>query len=182
MFADDFKLFTKINGIQDCVVLQMCLDLACTWCTENRLKLNIAKCKVVSYTRRNQTTYFDYNINGSVLERVDSFKDLGVVFDNRLTFVKHITEIITKAYKTYGFIYRNCSDFHNESTLKLLFCSLVRSRLEYGAVIWSPIYAVHRSSLEAVQRKFLKWLAFKQDAVYPPQGFNHSTLLDRCNI
>ena len=75
------------------------------------MKLNIAKCKVVSYTRRNQTTYFDYNINGSVLERVDSFKDLGVVFDNRFTFVKHITEIIAKAYKTYGFIYRNCSDF-----------------------------------------------------------------------
>ena len=108
MFADDFKLFTKINGIQDCVVLQMCLDLACTWCTENRLKLNIAKCKVVSYTRRNQTTYFDYNINRSVLERLD------------------------------------------------IFCPLVRSRLVYGAIIWSPIYAVHRSNLEAIQRKFLK--------------------------
>ena len=40
-------------------------------------------------------------------------------------------------------------------TKMILFISLVRPILEYGSIIWYPCYAVHISSIEAVQKQFL---------------------------
>jgi len=38
------------------------------------------------------------------LDNVDTFKDLGVQFDNKLTFEGHIHEKINKAYSVLGII------------------------------------------------------------------------------
>lgn len=42
-------------------------------------------------------------------------------------------------------------------TRKLLYCSFVRSLLEYASVIWCPFSDVHIKRLERVQRKFTKF-------------------------
>ena len=76
------------------------------------------------------------------MERSQTFKDLGVVFDSKLAFIDHINTTVNSASKIYSFIYRNCRRFSNVETIRLLFCSLVRSRLEYASLIWYPIYIV----------------------------------------
>jgi len=43
----------------------------------------------------------------SRLENVNSFKDLGVSFDNNLIFDKHISEKVNKAYSVLGIIKRS---------------------------------------------------------------------------
>lgn len=53
---------------------------------------------MVSYTRKQNIIPFPYIIDGTLLLRVNSVKDLGVTFDQRFTFNEHV----------YGFIYRNC--------------------------------------------------------------------------
>ncbi|XP_044744098.1 uncharacterized protein LOC123306264 [Coccinella septempunctata] len=60
------------------------------WCTENELPLNISKCKVMSYSRKLTTEEFNYNIGNHILKRVNECKDLGVLFDSKLTFDLHI--------------------------------------------------------------------------------------------
>ena len=67
-------------------------------------------------------------------------------------------------------------------TLRGLFLSLVRSRLEYGALVWAPIYAVHCTSIDAVQKRFLKWLVLKMDGVYPARGTPYDELLTRFRL
>ena len=42
-----------------------------------------------------------------MLEQLDHFKDLGVTFDNHLSFQHHCNEKITKAYSILGIIKRN---------------------------------------------------------------------------
>ncbi|CAH1383593.1 unnamed protein product, partial [Tenebrio molitor] len=59
------------------------------------------------------------------------------------------------------------SFFRSEKCLTALYFSLVRSRLEYGSIIWSPYYVTYTNSIESVQRKFLKYLCFKEDGIYP---------------
>lgn len=78
-----------------------------------------------------------------------------------------------------GFIYRNCKSFDNIATLITLYCSLVRSKLEYGSLIWSPIYDKHKNALEQVQRRFPKYLVYKEDSTYPQRGINNNILLTR---
>jgi len=58
------------------------------------------------------------------LEKVKSMVDLGVHFDNSLTFRGHISEEINKAYSVLGIIKRNFI-YMDERTFVLLYTSMV---------------------------------------------------------
>jgi hypothetical protein len=63
---------------------------------------------------------------------VDSITDLGVVLDSKMTFKNHIDATIAKGFAMLGFIKRLSKEFQDPYTLKSLYMSLVRSRLEYA--------------------------------------------------
>ena len=63
--------------------------------------------------------------------------------DSKFYFIEHINERVSNVFRTYDFLYRNCRDFTQTQTLCTLFCSLVRARLEYGALVWNPIYSAY---------------------------------------
>ncbi|CAH1381412.1 unnamed protein product, partial [Tenebrio molitor] len=90
------------------------------------------------------------------LQRVNEFKDLGVVVDSKLTFRSHVEYVLSKAYRSLGFVIRNGKLFDNPQTLLCLYKTYVRSTLEYASIVWSPCYKVHIWSLEKVQRRFAK--------------------------
>lgn len=177
LYADDLKLYSRITSIDDCLHLQHNIDTIFQWCELNRLDLNPNKCFVMSYGLMQQTLQYDYVIDGSVLTRPHTIRDLGVVYDSKLAFVEHVNHTVTNAYKVLGFIIRNCRDFTRRETLVLLYNSYVRSRLEYASVVWEPYYGVHIGSLEAVQRRFLKYLNFRLTGIYPCIGYPHNQLL-----
>ena len=45
-----------------------------------------------------------------------------------------------------------------------------------------PLNAIHIASLERIQRRFMKYLSYREDGIYPPIGFSQSALLDRHNL
>ncbi len=182
LYADDLKLFAVIRSLDDCYRLQMNLEVLHEWCISNMLPLNLSKCNVMTYTRKVSEICFPYNIDNVLFNRPKTFKDLGVLFDRKLYFDEHIFSTSASAYKMLGFVIRNAKDFSDCDTLKLLFTSLVRSRLEYCSVVWCPIYDIYVSNLETVQRKFLKFLSFKINDVYPPRGYPQEQLLENFNM
>jgi hypothetical protein len=182
LFADDLKLFIRIESDSDFNLLQNNLDAVVEWSSRNRLSLNTAKCFVSSYSRIRSVKEHTYIIDQHRLERVYKFKDLGVTFDTKLNFNDHLNNIVSKALKTYGFVFRNCKDFSNPKTLLLLYTSLIRSQLEYCSLIWYPIYITNINELEKVQRKFLKFLSFQLDGVYPIRNYDNNMLLGRFKL
>jgi len=48
-----------------------------------------------------------YSISSDAVEKIESIKDLGVTFDNKLKFDEHINNKIKKAYQTLGIVKRN---------------------------------------------------------------------------
>lgn len=182
LFADDLKIYTAVSGYHDAANLQNQLNKLSQWCQKNNLLLNASKCKTCSFTRKTNPILYNYTINNVDLQRCEEIKDLGVTFDVKLDFVVHICNTIKAASKNLGFIVRNCQTFTNETALKTLYYSLVRSKLEYAAVVWNPHYEVHIAALEKVQRKFLKFLSFKREGLYPPRGFDNLVLLQRFNM
>jgi len=78
------------------------------WTDEWLIKLNINKCKVVSYGRNIDHNY-PYHINAAQLEQLDSIQDLGVNFDSQSKFYKHIANKINKVYSFLSIIKRNCT-------------------------------------------------------------------------
>ncbi len=180
-YADDLKILKKVNTLDDCVSLQQNLNAIVSWCGINNIVLNTKKCQVMSYSRKlvDNTIVYPYQIDDILLCRPECVKDLGVTFDTKLSFNQHVENICNQSTKRLGLVIRNSSFFERSPTVEILFKALVRPCLEYAAVVWAPSYHVHIDNLEKVQRRFLKYLAFRHDKVYPPQGFPQEALLNR---
>ena len=179
LFADDMKIFRTVSNTSDCEKLQHDIDRVFEWCALNRLPLNIKKCKKISITLNKLEIRYDYNINLTLLENCEHVEDLGIIIDKKLSFNKHIDKVVKTSLKTLGFLIRSSTSFKNTHTLSLLFSSLVKSRLNYAAIVWSPSYNNSITRIESVQRRFLKYLSFREDGFYPPRGIDHTLLLNR---
>lgn len=182
LYADDMKIFRNIDDINDCHTLQAALDHVNEWCLLNKLPLNASKCNVMSFSLKHNIIEYDYSVGATALTKPKAFRDLGVIFDSKLSFTNHINAITSECSKSLGSIIRNSRDFMKINTLKLLYFSFVRSRVEYCSVIWSPQYNVHIINLEKLQRRFLKYISFRVDGVYPYIGFPQSELLNRFTV
>jgi hypothetical protein len=179
MYADDLKVYRKISNTHDCEMLQRDIVRIQEWCNCNNLFLNVQKCHAMSYTNKSTTILFDYHIDHYLLTRDNMICDLGITFDTRLTFSNHINVIVSGALRSLGFIIRCTKNFSDIRSLKMLYFAFVRSRLEYGSIIWSSNCQTHIQNLEKVQRRFLKFLAHRIDGTYPERGRSQSELLER---
>lgn len=156
-YADDLKIFLRICSVADCLYLQQQLDSFASWCSLNGMVVNPTKCSIITFSRKKQPITFDYSLLGTKIERVNHIKDLGVFLDSQLTYKQHISYTVSKASTTLGFIFRIAKNFSDIYCLKSLYCSLVRSTLEYGSAVWSPIYNNGAERIESVQRRFLRF-------------------------
>lgn len=163
LFADDLKIYSEVKSIEDCLEIQSELDNFITFCDKNYLALNVKKCHVLSFTRKtSRSLIFNYKLNNSVIDRVTEICDLGVTFDSKLLFNKHIHIIVNKALRMMGFMMRVCSKFSSSAPYLYMFRSLVRCHLEYCSPIWSPFYNINKTRIESVQRRFCRILNFRK--------------------
>ena len=80
--------------------------------------------------------------------------------------------ITSRAFKILGFIIRSTQDFNDVHCILYLFKSLVIPILSYCSTIWTPYSDCHNKTLESVQRKFFRYLAYKSGR---PMAFdNHN--------
>ena len=182
LFADDVKLFRVIEDVGDCGLLQQDINRIWDWCEQNKLPLNINKCKKITISLKKNEIVYNYRIGPSILGNCDCVNDLGVMMDKKLSFGQHIEDIVQSALKSLGFLIRSASSFNNLSTISVLFNTFVKSKLSYATLAWSPSYNYAIDRLEAVQRRFLKYLSFRLDGVYPQRGVNQLDLLNRFNF
>lgn len=156
-FADDLKMYLRICSINDCYFLQQQLHSFENWCRVNRMVVNPTKCSVISFSRKKESINFDYELSGTMIERTTHVKDLGVILDSQLTYKLHLSYVVDKASRVLGFIFRMAKSFSDIHCLKTLYCSLVRSTLEYCSVVWNPNYQNGADRIESVQRRFLRF-------------------------
>lgn len=160
LFADDVKFYRDISSIHDCILLQEDINRFTKWCKCNGLSLNVNKCFAMSFYRVRDPINFNYSIDEVPMKSVTSTKDLGVTFTSDMSFNLHVGNIVSSAYKLLGLINRSSRRFSID-TFRLLYCSLVRTSLEYAAVVWSPYYASSIDRIEGVQRRFLLLCHFR---------------------
>ena len=99
-----------------------------------------------------------YSINENILEQVSIIKDLDVLITNNLSWLRHIESIVLMANKTLGLVKRICRDMKNINTRRILYCTLLRPKLEYTSCMWSPYTIKHCMLVENVQRQATKFI------------------------
>ena len=77
-FADDTKLYRRVDSTQDAILLQNDLDKLEAWSISSGLVFNQTKCKQQHITRKFNPVEFQYKINDKPLVVTNHKKDLGV--------------------------------------------------------------------------------------------------------
>lgn len=88
LYAGDLKIYLSVESVNDCETLQQQLSALQIWCKRNKLDLNVSKCKIMTMTRKETYIMYDYKLSSRSLQRVNvnTFRDLGVAFDDQLSF------------------------------------------------------------------------------------------------
>jgi len=151
MYADDSKIFRKVDFIYEAESLQRDLDSLQEWECKWQLRFNVNKCKVMHFggSRNSHVKYF---MKGSALQETTEEKDLGIWINNDLKFSTHVAKAVSKANQILGLIRRSFTHIDCQ-LMKLLFTALVRPHLEYGNVIWHPFLQKDIQMLEKVQHR-----------------------------
>ncbi len=97
-FADDTVVLGLINNDDEAAYLDE-VERLTSWCQDNCLSLNVSKTKelIVDFRKRQQRPYTPLMISGTPMERVSSFKYLGVNISEDLTWTTHIQTQVKQA-------------------------------------------------------------------------------------
>ncbi len=135
-FADDIVLLAETEND-----LQKLIDIVYRWSTKWRFIVNADKSQVVHYRNvpKSQTDFtFKLHADGPILEKVDSYKYLGVYLDEYLTFTKVTSILGTAGGRALGAMINKYKslDALNYDTYTTLYDSLVAPVTDYGSAIW----------------------------------------------
>ena len=107
-YADDTTQYEhfKISQIRQTIQnTQKRLDNLNVWSRKNNLLLNGAKTKYIIFSttkiKQNFLQDFEYSfdLNNDKVEKVDNWKVLGMIFQENLSWEKHIDQLICSCYK-----------------------------------------------------------------------------------
>ena len=112
------------------------------------MRFNATKCNMLSI--RSTSSYF-YKLDDTILNHVENIPYLGLLISDDLKWNNHINKTCKKANASLGFLRRNLRHLP-KTCKKTAYLALVRSVLEYGAIIWDPHSKKDINQLERVQR------------------------------
>ena len=114
-YADDLQCYisSKLNNsVQTVNTINVEMQNISQYSLSNGLRLNYDKCKYMVVGTKQKIREFDklcipqITIDNNVIEREPNLKNLGVIFDENFTWIKHINKSICKAYGSLMSLYR----------------------------------------------------------------------------
>ena len=118
-------------------------------------------------------------LNATELVQVKSYKYLGVIITNTLSWQPHIMAICKKARKMIGMIHRNMHRHSSPNTLLKLYLTTIRPHLEYASPVWNPFHKGEIDCIESVQNFALRMCLKSWNLDYEELLENAHTLMLR---
>ena len=162
LFADDTNLHLShhnVNILQSQVVTE--IHKISNWMNTNNLTINYKKsCYMMIINKINKSTHFKLTINHNAIEKSDNEKYLGVHFDNKLTWEKHINTMSKKLSKVCGMMHK-LRHYVPLSTLKLIYFSMFHSQIQYSLLNRGRAAKNYLRKLEVLQNNILRVCLFR---------------------
>ena len=138
-YADDSTLIAVVPspGARVKVASSLNRDLVRVnaWCNLYGMKLNASKTTtmIVSRSRTLHPRLPPLTIDGTVLKESDNLDILGVTFDSKLTFEKHLRSVFRAASQRLGILRKSWRVFHDKLLIGRCSWGFVLPVLEYCA-------------------------------------------------
>ena len=139
--------------------LQRCLNKIETWATENGFKFSKTKTQCVHFCQlRGLHPDPVLNIYGSPIPVVEEARFLGLLFDKKLSFIPHIKALKAKCLKALDIlkVLSNTNWGGDRSVLLNLYRSLVRSKLDYGSIVYGSARKSYLKCLDTIHHQGLR--------------------------
>ncbi|KAK1800391.1 hypothetical protein P4O66_005622, partial [Electrophorus voltai] len=136
-FADDTVVMGLISDNDERAYLEEIKHLE-NWCQENNLLLNVSKTKelIVNCSKKQEWHYQPVRISGTTVERVDSFRYLGVHISQDLSWSLHTNSLAKKARQRLYHL-RRLRDFRLPSkVLRNFYTCTIESILTGNITVW----------------------------------------------
>uniref|UniRef100_A0A672HHM4 Reverse transcriptase domain-containing protein n=1 Tax=Salarias fasciatus TaxID=181472 RepID=A0A672HHM4_SALFA len=163
LFADDTNIFCSdehIDTLLDKVTAEM--HQLKVWFDCNKLSLNLSKTKYMIFSNRKKITKQTLIIDQEIIEKVDEFKFLGVLIDNKLNWKSHIKYVQTKISKSVA-VLNKVKYVLDYKSLRMLYCALVLPHLSYCLEIWGNNYTSTIKPLIILQKRAIRivhWVGY----------------------
>lgn len=151
LYADDTALLAESKND-----LQKQLDSLYNYCELWKLKVNVNKSKIVVFSKGRPLSNIEFKYNNTVLEIVNEFTYLGVIFSRTGSFSKAKKAQTEKATHAMYDVIRKGRKHNLSIECQLdLFDKIVKPILLYGSEVWG---VGNNSVIERVHLKFCKIL------------------------
>lgn len=159
LFADDGAVWKRGRNVEYVIrKVQGEIDKVAEWGFDWGFRFSIDKTKTVFFTRKRIQEDKKLRLYGREIERLSSFKFLGVTLDSRLTFAEHIRKVEGKCKKVVNVM--RCLTGKEWgascSSLKSIYVALIRSVLDYGSIVVGAAAKSLIKRLEVVQTQALR--------------------------
>lgn len=162
MYADDVQLYKacKIDEISCCVtsINNTLLNIS-EWARNNKLSLNPSKskCLIISKKQIDYNTIPELRLNNSVLEYVNTAKNLGIIFDRTLSWNNHICHATGKVYGMLRCLW--VSHYYTPIHIRMLLAkSYLMPTLLYGCEIFANCDYIHRRKLNTLFNNITRYV------------------------
>ena len=160
LYVDDFCICFRSKNMRTIERhLQQCLNRIEDWATRNGFKFAKSKTQCVHFCQQrkihNDPALYIY---GSQIPVVAESKFLGVIFDRKLSFIPHIKYVKAKCLKALNLlnVLSHTSWGVDRTTLLHLYRSLIRSKLDYGSILYGSARKSYLEMLDTVHNQGLR--------------------------
>ena len=165
MYADDVQLYAcslPPNVPSLLSLLSNCVTDVKTWMTQNKLMLNDDKTEILLFnTADNEPTNMNHiAIGNEMVSLSTNARNLGVIFDNKLSLKHHINNLCKILYLEIRRI-SQLSNYLDNNSLKVLISAFVFSRIDYCNSLLINLPADLLSKLQRIQNSAAR-LVFKK--------------------
>ena len=122
------------------------------------MELNSKKCKemLISFLKYSLPCNNAIHVSGIPVESVSSFKLLGLMFSDDLFWNCHVDYVVRKANSRLYAIRQLKKAGLSQSDLVNIYCSFIRSRIEYASSAWSALSINLSDLIESIQKRALR--------------------------
>ena len=170
LYVDDFCICFRSKNMRTIERhLQQCLNRIEDRATRNGFKFSKSKTQCVHFCQQrkihNDPALYIY---GSQIPVVAESKFLGVIFDRKLSFIPHIKYVKAKCLKALNLlkVLSHTSWGADRTTLLHLYRSLIRSKLDYGSIVYGSARKSYLQMLDTVHKSARKSYLQMLDTVH----------------
>ena len=138
--------------------LQQCINRIEDWALKNGFKFSKSKTQCVHFCQlRKIHDDPELYLYGSLIPVVDDFKFLGLIFDRKLSFIPHIKYLKAKCLNALNLlkVLSHTNWGADRTVLLQLYRSLIRSKLDYGSIVYGSARKSYLMMLDTVHHQGL---------------------------